>query len=169
MTCPSWVAPQAWPSFIELDKAVVLVWLDWLVFCDYGFSVSALWCLSQHLLSYLGFSYLGRGVSLRGCSSIAQPLLLQSAATAPYLARGVSPHGRPSWPWTWSSSSWPCCACTMTAPWMWGYRNLMKTVVWCYISWIAKKYVSTTINTAFYLAKDLKFACESEHQKGCSS
>ena len=42
MTCPSWVAPQAWLSFTELDKAVVLVWLDWLVFCEYGFSVSAL-------------------------------------------------------------------------------------------------------------------------------
>ena len=25
MTCPSWVAPRAWLSFIELDKAVVLV------------------------------------------------------------------------------------------------------------------------------------------------
>ena len=34
----------AWLSFIELDKAVVLVWLDWLVFCDYVFSVSAPWC-----------------------------------------------------------------------------------------------------------------------------
>ena len=44
MTRPSWVAPRAWLSFIELDKAVVLVWLDWLVFCDHGFSVSALWC-----------------------------------------------------------------------------------------------------------------------------
>ena len=32
MTRPSWVAPQAWLGFIELDKAVVLVWLDWLVF-----------------------------------------------------------------------------------------------------------------------------------------
>ena len=31
MTRPSWVAPRAWLSFIELDKAVVLVWLDWLV------------------------------------------------------------------------------------------------------------------------------------------
>ena len=41
MTHPSWVAPRAWLSFIELDKAVVLVWLDWLVFCEYGFSVSA--------------------------------------------------------------------------------------------------------------------------------
>ena len=32
--------------------------------------------LSQHLPCYLGFSYLGRGVSLHGCSSKAQPLLL---------------------------------------------------------------------------------------------
>ena len=32
--------------------------------------------LSQHLPSYLCFSYLGRGVSLHGCSSKAQPLLL---------------------------------------------------------------------------------------------
>ena len=32
--------------------------------------------LLQHLQSYLGFSYLGRGVSLHGCSSKAQPLLL---------------------------------------------------------------------------------------------
>ena len=44
MTHPSWVAPRAWLSFIELDKALVLVWLDWLVFCDYGFSESAFWC-----------------------------------------------------------------------------------------------------------------------------
>ena len=32
--------------------------------------------LVQHLPSYLGFSYLGRGISLHGCSSKAQPLLL---------------------------------------------------------------------------------------------
>ena len=32
--------------------------------------------LLQHLLSYLGFSYLGRGVSLHGCSRKAQSLLL---------------------------------------------------------------------------------------------
>ena len=32
--------------------------------------------LSQHLSSYLGFSYLGCGVSLHGCSSKAQLLLL---------------------------------------------------------------------------------------------
>ena len=32
--------------------------------------------LSQHLLSHLGFSYLGREVSLHGCSSKVQLLLL---------------------------------------------------------------------------------------------
>ena len=32
--------------------------------------------LLQHLPSYLGFSYLGLGVSLHGCSSKEQPLLL---------------------------------------------------------------------------------------------
>ena len=53
--CPSWVAPEAWLSFIQLDKAVVLVWLNWLVFCDYRFSVSALWCpLATHTI-LLGF------------------------------------------------------------------------------------------------------------------
>ena len=55
--------------------------------------------LSQYLPSYLGFPYLGRGVSSR--------LLQQSTATAPYLGRGVSSDDHPSWPWTWSSSSQP--------------------------------------------------------------
>ena len=45
MTIPSWVAPRAWLSLIELDKSVVLVWLDWLVFCEYGFSVSVFYFL----------------------------------------------------------------------------------------------------------------------------
>ena len=57
--------------------------------------------LSQHLLSYLGFSYLGRGVSLHSCSSKAQPLLLTLdegyllTAAPPDLERGVSPLGPP--------------------------------------------------------------------------
>ena len=53
--------------------------------------------LSQRLLSYLGFSYLGRGVSLHDCFSKVQPLLLTldmgyllSAAT-PDLGCGVTP------------------------------------------------------------------------------
>ena len=58
--------------------------------------------LLQHLPSYLGFSYLGRGVSLHGYFSKAQALLLT-------LVGGVSSHGHLSWPWTWSSSSLPPC------------------------------------------------------------
>ena len=91
MTCASWVAPRAWLSFIELDKAVVLVWLDWLFFLSMVSVCLPSDALLQYLPSYLGFSYLGRGVSFHG-------LLQQSAAAAPYLGRGVSPHGRPSWP-----------------------------------------------------------------------
>ena len=58
--------------------------------------------LLQHLLSYLGFSYLGRGVSLHGCSSKAQPLLLTLdegyllAVTLPDLQRGMAPLGPPA-------------------------------------------------------------------------
>ena len=54
MTRPSWVAHTAWLSLTELDKAVVL-WSDWLVFCDYGFSVSALWCPLTTPTVLLGF------------------------------------------------------------------------------------------------------------------
>ena len=51
--------------------------------------------LSQHLSSYLGFSYLGRGISLHSCSSKEQPLLLTLdegyllTAAPPDLERGV--------------------------------------------------------------------------------
>ena len=52
--------------------------------------------LLQHLPSYLGFSYLGRGVSLHGCSSKAQPLLLTLlTATLPDLHFGIAPLGPP--------------------------------------------------------------------------
>ena len=57
--------------------------------------------LLQHLPSYFGFSYLGLGVSLHGCSSKAQPLLLTLdegyllTATPPDLEHGVAPLGPP--------------------------------------------------------------------------
>ena len=57
--------------------------------------------LSQYLPSYLRFSYLGHGVSLHGCSSKAQLLLLTLKegyllmATPPDLERGVAPLGPP--------------------------------------------------------------------------
>ena len=57
--------------------------------------------LLQHLPSYLGFSYLGRGESLLSCSSKAQPLFLTLdegyllTATIPDLQRGIAPLGPP--------------------------------------------------------------------------
>ena len=48
--------------------------------------------LLQHLPSYLGFSYLERGISLHGCSSKVQLLLLAlNKVTLPELERGVAP------------------------------------------------------------------------------
>ena len=79
--------------------------------------------LLQYIPSYLGFCYCGRGVSLHGCSSKAQQLLLildkgyLLTATLPDLQPGITPlgplalmqppllghrmapPGRP-WPWT---------------------------------------------------------------------
>ena len=53
--------------------------------------------LSQHLLSHLGFSYLGCGVSLHGCSSKVQPLLLTLDEVAPPdLEHGVAPLSPPA-------------------------------------------------------------------------
>ena len=82
--------------------------------------------LLQHLPSYLGFSYLGHGVSLHSCSSKAQLLLLTldegslltpaipdlQRGIAPLgppvpaqprlLGRGVGPPGHRPWPWAWA-------------------------------------------------------------------
>ena len=85
--------------------------------------------LLQHLLLYLGFSYLGLGISLQCCSNKAQllPLTLNEAyllTTAPsdlqrgiaplgppvpgklpLLGGGVAPPSRSPWPRAWGSSS----------------------------------------------------------------
>ena len=87
--------------------------------------------LLQHLPSYLGFSYLGCGVSLHGCSSKVQPLLLTLdkgyllTAALPDLQHGIAPLGPPApaqprllghvvgppghcpWPRAWGCSSRP--------------------------------------------------------------
>ena len=73
--------PVGMVSFIEFDKAVVLVWLDWLVFCEYGFSVSALWCPLATPTILLGFL-------LPWVWDIFSQLLQQSTAAAPYLGCG---------------------------------------------------------------------------------
>ena len=60
--------------------------------------------LLQHLPSYLGFFYLGCGVSLHGCSSKAQLLLLTLdegyllTAAVPDLQRGIAPLGKTARP-----------------------------------------------------------------------
>ena len=85
--------------------------------------------LLQHLPSYLGFSYLGRGISLHSRSSKVQPLLLTldkgylltaapsdlergiatlgspAPAQPPLLGGGVAPPGRSLWPRAWGRSS----------------------------------------------------------------
>ena len=112
-TSPPWPIRLGWPhrawlSFTELDKAVVL-WSDWLVFCDYGFSVSALWCPLATPTVLLGFLSprtrvsltaappdLGRGVAPLGPPASTQP---------PPLGHGFALPGRRPWPWTWGSSS----------------------------------------------------------------
>ena len=58
--------------------------------------------LLQHLPSDLSCSYVGRGVSLQGCSSKAQPLLLTLdkgyllTTALPDLQRGIAPLGPPA-------------------------------------------------------------------------
>ena len=87
--------------------------------------------LLQHLPSYLGFSYLGCGISLHSCSSKVQPLFLTLdegyllTATLPDLQRGIAPLGAPApaqpwllgcgvgppghrpWPWVWVAPPGP--------------------------------------------------------------
>ena len=85
--------------------------------------------LLQHPPSYLGCSYLGRGVSLHGCSSKAQPLLLTLeegyllTAALSDLQRGIAPLGPPApaqprlfgcgvgppghCPWPWATTALP--------------------------------------------------------------
>ena len=57
---------------------------DWLVFCDYGFTVSVLWCPLAKPTFSLGFL-------LPWTWGISSQLLHQSAAAIPFLGRVVSP------------------------------------------------------------------------------
>ena len=87
--------------------------------------------LLQHLSSYLGFSYLGCGVSLHGCSSKAQPLLLTLdggyllTTALPDHQRGIAPLGPPAPTQPrllvlkdpgWAPKMKGCCWITLSAP-----------------------------------------------------
>ena len=75
-------------GLVSLSYTRLCVWLDWLVFCDYGFSVSALWCPLATPTVSVGFL-------LPWMWGISSWLLQQSAAAAPYLWPGVSPTTAP--------------------------------------------------------------------------
>ena len=75
MTCRYWLALIAWLNFIELDK-MWFTWLDWLVFCDWGFSLSALWCPLSARTILVGFLLpCTWGYLLLATPAPAQPLL----------------------------------------------------------------------------------------------
>ena len=69
---PPWPIHLGWPHTTWLFHWVRQGWgscdHDWLVFCDYGFSLSALWCPPSVPTILLGFSCSGREVFLPGCS-----------------------------------------------------------------------------------------------------
>ena len=86
--------------------------------------------LLQHLPSFLGFSYLRRWVSLHGCSSKAQPLLLTLdkgyllTTALPDLQHGIAPLGppAPSQPWLLGRGVGP--PGHRPCPRVWGWSSL---------------------------------------------
>ena len=104
--CLGW-ANAAWLSFIELDKAVLLV-IKLARFLWLWFSVSALWCPLTTPTILLGFL-------LPWTWGVSSWLLQQSTATALSLGQVVSPHSHPSWPW--SSSCWPSHIVNLPQKW----------------------------------------------------
>ena len=97
------------------------MWSDWLVFCDYGFSVSALWCPlpTPTVLGFLTLNVKAQPLLLtleEGCHVTAVPPDLEYgvATLGPpvpaqlwLLGHGVAPLGHSPWPQTWGSSSRP--------------------------------------------------------------
>ena len=98
--------------------------------------------LLQHLRSYLGFSYLGRGVSLHGCSSKVQTLLLildegyLLTGALPDLQRGIAPLGppAPTKPWLLGRGVGP----PRRRPWprAWGMGYLLPAAAPGLRSWL---------------------------------
>ena len=79
-------------GLVSLSKARLWsMWLDQLVFCGCAFNLSVLWFPLSASTLLLGFL-------LPWTWGISSQLLKQSAATAPYLGRGISPHGHSKWP-----------------------------------------------------------------------
>ena len=85
-------------SFSQIFAAFYQLWFS-VSMVSVCLPSDALW---QHLPSYLGFSYLGRGVFLHGYSSKAQPLLLTLdegyllTTALPDFQHGIAPLGPPA-------------------------------------------------------------------------
>ena len=101
--------------------------------------------LSQHLLSYLGFFYLGREVSLHNCSSKAQLLLLTLdeecllMAAPPDLELGVAPLSTP--PDLGLGVAPLSCSCTITVWCSQSFTlNIFVSLIFCccYVSLIVR-------------------------------
>ena len=148
-TSPPWPARlglphTAWLSFIELYKAMVRVirlasflWLWFQCVCPLttpivllGFLLPWTWGLSLWLLQ-------------------------QSTAAAPYLGGGVSPHGRPSWPWTWRSFSWPSCSRAAVTPWTWGCSQSSLT----FANWKSSHNLTLCASLWKYSKFPFKYSC----------
>ena len=146
-TSPPWPvrlgwSHTAWLSFTEIDKAVVHVirltsfpWLWFQCVCP-----QMLLATPTVLLWFL----------LAWMWGISSWLLQQSAASAPYLAWGVSPHCRPSWPWMWSSSSRPSCTLAATAPWTWVCSRLFKVYKWYFYTLDIQSSLLTHLSYGYY-------------------
>ena len=111
--------------------------------------------LLQHLPSYLGFSYLGHGVSLHGCSSKAQPLLLTLdegyllTAALPDLQRGIAPLGppAPAQPWLLGRGVGPPGWIMEKA------REFQKNIYFCFIDY-AKAFDCVDHNKLWKILKE---------------
>ena len=91
------------------------MWSDCLVFCDCGFSLSALWCPLLVPTFLLGFLLPWTwDITWWPLLTLDVGYLLRAAV--PDLGHGVSPLSHHSWPWTWGISSWPFLPHAATTP-----------------------------------------------------
>ena len=131
--------------------------------------------LSQYLPSYMGFSYLGRGLSLHGCSSKAQPLLLTLdkgyllTAAPPDLERGVAPLSPPAPVQPPLSIKWlqigkgVCQGCILSSCLFNLHAEYIMRNTWLNEAQTGIKIAGRNINNLRY-ADDTIFMAESEHK-----
>ena len=92
MTRPSWFAPRAWLSFIELDKAVVLVWLTSFLWVWFQCVCPLMPSCSTYRLTWvsltLGVGYLFTAAPAK-CSHCSLPWTRGISSSLPFLTLNV--------------------------------------------------------------------------------